>query len=255
MTVARRLGGAPRWLIGYSVICLAALLIAATILHQTTAQVADAMARLPREGSVARQVYGIPYAELINQTGARYRLNPALLAAVVATESEFNPQAQSPRGAYGLMQVMPGTWRELGASPCVSESAPGAPPPCIDDPAANLNAGAAYLRRLLDRFNGNLPYALAAYNAGAGTVEHHEGVPPFRETTQYLRHVALAWAHLQRDGTLTPFWRLVVRSTNVVRYVRAAVLLAAVALIVPLLWLAQRSLLSVTRDARHALHR
>lgn len=256
MTVARRLGGAPRWLVGYLAMCLVALPIAATILNMTTAQVADAVARLPREAAVPRQVHDIPYADLINQTAARHHLNPALVAAVVATESGFNAHARSRRGAYGLMQVMPATWQELAGAPsCGPEVAGLTHPPCMDDPAANLNAGTAYLRRLLDRFKGNLPYALAAYNAGAGMVEHHEGVPPFPETTQYLRHVAVAWVHLQRDGTLTPFWRLVVRSTNVARYARVALLVALAAFVLPLLWLAQRPLFAQIRQVHQGSHR
>jgi hypothetical protein len=110
----------------------------------------------------------------------------------------------------------------------------------MDDPEANLRAGTAYLRRLVDRFNGNLPLALAAYNAGAGTVEHHEGVPPFPETTRYLRQVALAWFHLQRDGTLTPFWRSLLRSDTLEPYARIVLMISAAGLAVPLLWLVQR---------------
>jgi soluble lytic murein transglycosylase-like protein len=256
MTIGRRLGGAPRWLAGYLATCLAALSIAATILYMTTVQVADAVARLPREAAIPRSVHSIPYADLINQTAGRHHLNPALVAAVVATESGFNAHARSPRGAYGLMQVMPATWRELAGAPaCAPEVAGLTDPPCMDDPAANLNAGTAYLRRLLDRFKENLPYALAAYNAGAGTVEHHEGVPPFPETTQYLRHVALAWTHLQRDGTLTPFWRQLIRSTNVARYARVAVMVALVGMALPLLWLAQRPVIAGAREVRQGIHR
>ncbi len=256
MIIGRRLGGAPRWLVGYLAICLTVLLIATTILYMTTVQVADAVARLPREAVIPRPVHGIPYANLINQAAGRHHLNPALVAAVVATESGFNAQARSSRGAYGLMQVMPATWRDLAGAPaCAPEVAGLTNPPCMDDPAANLNAGAAYLRRLLDRFKGSLPYALAAYNAGAGTVEHHEGVPPFPETTQYLSRVALAWTHLQRDGTLTPFWRQMIRSTNVARYARVAVMVTLVGLALPLLWLAQRPLFAEARHARQGIHR
>lgn len=256
MPTGRRRGGAPRWLVGYLATCLAVLLVAATILYMTTVPVADAVARLPREAAVPRLVHAIPYADLINKAGARHGLNPALIAAVVATESEFNPHARSRRGAYGLMQVMPATWRELAGAPvCAPEVARLTSPPCMDDPAANLNAGAAYLRRLLARFKGNVPYALAAYNAGAGTVEHHDGVPPFPETAQYLGRVALAWSHLQRDGTLTPLWRQLIRSSNVARYARLAVMATLVALALPLLWLAQRPFLFGARDMRQSFHR
>jgi soluble lytic murein transglycosylase-like protein len=256
MSIGRRLGGAPRWLVGYLATCLAVLPIVATIFYMTTVPVADAMARLPREAAISRSVHAIPYADLINETAGRHHLNPALIAAVVATESGFNPRARSRRGAYGLMQVMPATWRGLAGAPaCAPEVARLTSPPCMDDPAANLNAGTAYLRRLLDRFKGNLPYALAAYNAGAGMVEHHDGVPPFPETAQYLGRVALAWSHLQRDGTLTPLWRQLIRSSNVARYARVAVMATLVALVLPLLWLAQRPLVIGAREARQSIHR
>lgn len=215
MTTGRRTGGAPRRVRVSLICCAATLLLALTILYLTSAHARGALARLAREGTVVRQVRGIPYADLINRAGAAHRLNPALLAAVVTAESNFNPRARSHRGAYGLMQVMPQTWREFGAGPaCAPETARLTSPPCMDDPAANLDVGAAYLRGLLNRFEGNLVLALAAYNAGAGAVEHHAGVPPFPETTRYLHLVALAWVHLQQDGTLTPFWFNVVRSVS-----------------------------------------
>lgn len=241
MTIGRRLGGAPGWLIGYVVVCLTALLLAGTILYVTTVQVSAAVARLPQDGATSRPVHDIPYAELINEVAASRRLNPALVAAVVAAESGFNPRARSSRGAYGLMQVMPATWRELAGGPgCAPDVALLTDPPCMDDPEANLRAGTAYLRRLVDRFQGDLALALAAYNAGAGTVEHHEGVPPFPETARYLRQVALAWFHLQQDGTLTPLWRSLIRTAPLEPYARIAVVISAIALAVPLLWLTQR---------------
>ncbi len=244
MTIGRRLGGAPRWLIVYVVVCLAALLIAAAVLYVTTVQAPAAVAGLSRDGAIARPVHGVPYADLINQAADAHHLNPALVAAVVATESGFNARARSPRGAYGLMQVMPATWQEQARAPgCAPEVARLTDPPCMDDPRANLEAGTAHLRRLVDRFKGNLPYALAAYNAGAGTVEHHEGVPPFPETTRYLHQVALAWLHLQREGTLSPLWRNLLRSAHLGQYARVAVVISVLALAVPLLWLAQRPLL------------
>ena len=224
MTIVRTLGGAPRWVIACAVVCLAALLLAAAVLYLTTVHVPAAVARLARDGGVARPVHDIPYANLINRVAAAHQMNPALVAAVVAAESGFNPRARSPRGAYGLMQVMPATWRELAAGPgCSPEIARLTAPPCMDDPAANLETGTAYLRRLVDRFNGNLPLALAAYNAGAVMVERHEGVPPFPETGRYLRQVALAWLHLQREGTLTPLWRNLLRSVDLAQQARLAI--------------------------------
>jgi hypothetical protein len=82
----------------------------------------------------------------------------------------------------------------------------------MNDPAANLEVGSRYLRRLVDRFRGNIVLAIAAYNAGVNPVVRNRGVPPYPETTRYLRRVALAWLHLEQDGTLTPFWLAVIRS-------------------------------------------
>jgi hypothetical protein len=253
MPIRRRTGGAPRWLFLYVSVCLAALLLSATALYLTTAQVAVALQRLVIEGSRPRPVHDIPYADLINRAAAGQGLNPALVAAVVSVESGFNAHARSGRGASGLMQVMPATWRELRFPSGCSAAAARGEEACIDDPQANLTAGAAYLRRLIDRFKGNLPYALAAYNAGANSVEQHEGVPPYPETAGYLRQVALAWLHLQRDGTLTPFWRALTRSANVPRYAHRAMQISTAALGLPLLWLLQRLQRPALRFARQAL--
>lgn len=251
MSIGRRLGGAPRWLIVYVCVCVAALLFAATILYLSTVHAAVALRHLVREGATPRPVHDIPYAPLINRIATGHHLNPALVAAVVAAESGFNPQARSPRGAYGLMQVMPATWREGPGTPaCPPNVARLTDPPCMDDPGANLEAGTAYLARLVDRFKGNLPYALAAYNAGAGTVEHHEGVPPFPETTRYVRQVALAWYHLQRDGTLGPFWRQLIRSRDLERYARIGIGSSLVALLT-LLFLAPPMSLGRRRQGIH----
>jgi soluble lytic murein transglycosylase-like protein len=196
-------------------------------------QVGAAVARLAQDGAKARPVRGVPYADLINRVSTAHHLNPALVAAVVSVESNFNARAHSRRGAYGLMQVMPQTWRAFGAPVCAPETAHLTTPLCMDDPADNLDVGTAYLRSLLDRFGGDPLLALAAYNAGAEAVMHHAGVPPFPETTRYLRLVALAWVHLQKDGTLTPFWLGVIRTLHVWEHARVAVLGSVEAFVPP----------------------
>lgn len=106
----------------------------------------------------------------------RHGLDPNLVLAVVGVESGFQPDAVSHKGAQGLMQLMPGTARELGV---------------IDafDPAQNLDGGTRYLRMLVARYGGDLGKALAAYNAGPGAVKRHRGVPPYRETHHYIDRV------------------------------------------------------------------
>lgn len=113
--------------------------------------------------------------ELVSKTAREFALPESLLRAVVQVESNGNPRAVSPKGALGLMQLMPGTAREVGVQDPM-------------DPEQNLRGGAAYLSRQIDRF-GDLPRALAAYNAGPGAVEKHGGVPPYRETRNYIERV------------------------------------------------------------------
>lgn len=121
----------------------------------------------------------LPYRREIAAAAQRHNLDPTLLAAVVAVESGFNPFAVSRVGARGLMQLMPGVWLAYGL---------------LDphQPAANLEAGAAHLRKLLDRFS-RVDWALAAYNAGAAVVEAYGGIPPFRETQKYVHQVLARW--------------------------------------------------------------
>jgi hypothetical protein len=229
-------------MIPYLIVCLAALLLAAAVLYLTAVHVPAAVVRLPHDAGSPRPVHDVPYATLINHAAETHHLNPALVAAVVAAESGFNARARSPRGAHGLMQVLPVTWREFGSGQtCAPEIARLTDPPCMDDPAANLETGTVYLRRLVDQFKGDLPLALAAYNAGAGTVQEHDGIPPFPETTRYLRQVALAWFHLQRDGTLTPVWRRLLSLVGLGSYARSVALVSLSALIAPFLRRAPRA--------------
>lgn len=113
---------------------------------------------------------------LARAAAERYGLDPALVLAVVHVESGGEARAQSPKGAQGLMQLMPKTAAELGVTDRL-------------DPAANLDGGSRYLDALLRKYRGDLRKALAAYNAGPGAVARHGGVPPYRETQEYVRRV------------------------------------------------------------------
>ena len=117
----------------------------------------------------------LAYAAKVHELAARYDLSPALIEAVVWQESRWQADARSPVGARGLAQLMPGTAKDLGVDP--------------DDPMANLEGGARYLRAQLDRFGGDIEKALAAYNAGPGRVEQAGGIPRIRETQSYVAAV------------------------------------------------------------------
>lgn len=115
------------------------------------------------------------FAAAVDQIAELNHLSPALLEALVWQESRWRPEARSPKGAMGLAQLMPGTARDLGVDP--------------RDPFANLAGGARYLRQQLDRFDGDVERALAAYNAGPGRVMRAGGIPRIAETQSYVRSV------------------------------------------------------------------
>jgi len=115
------------------------------------------------------------YIAKVSELSARFDLSPALIEALVWQESRWQAGAVSPAGARGLAQLMPGTARELGVN--------------ADDPFANLEGGARYLRQQINRFDGDLERALAAYNAGAARVIRAGGIPPIRETQTYVSAV------------------------------------------------------------------
>ncbi|MCL4845986.1 MAG: lytic transglycosylase domain-containing protein [Acidobacteria bacterium] len=131
---------------------------------------------------VAAAASTAPFNDLIGPLAEAHRVDARLVHAVVAVESAYRPDAVSPKGAMGLMQLMPATARQYAVRDPY-------------DPRANLEAGIRHLRGLLDRYE--LPLALAAYNAGEGAVARHGGIPPFRETEAYVDRVL----RLARSGS------------------------------------------------------
>jgi hypothetical protein len=117
-----------------------------------------------------------PYAREIREAAERYGVEEALIKAVIRVESGFNSRAVSPKGARGLMQLMPGTASMLGVRNSF-------------DPRENIDGGVRHLRGLIDRFGSDLKLALAAYNAGEQAVVNHGGLPPFRETRDYVTRI------------------------------------------------------------------
>jgi Transglycosylase SLT domain len=128
---------------------------------------------------------------IVRDAAVRHQVDPALVKAVISTESGWNPQAVSRKGAVGLMQLIPGTAQRFGV---------GNP----FDPAQNVEGGTTYLKSLLDRYNGDLDKTLAAYNAGEHAVDANRGVPPYWETQRYVQKVQDAYFRpgSGRDSTL-----------------------------------------------------
>ena len=117
--------------------------------------------------------------ELADAAADKYGLPRKLVRSVMAAESAFQPNAVSPKGAIGPMQLMPATARELGVDP--------------HDPVQNIDGGARYLRDLLEKYDYGLWHALAAYNAGPGAVDKYHGVPPYPETINYVNKIDRAF--------------------------------------------------------------
>lgn len=118
--------------------------------------------------------------KLVREAAERHNVDPALVRAVIETESNWNPSAYSRKGAMGLMQLIPTTAQRYGASN-------------MFNPQQNIDAGVRHLKWLLERYNGNLDLALAAYNAGEGAVDRAHGIPAFRETRNYVQKVQDAY--------------------------------------------------------------
>ncbi len=164
----------PRWISGALAAAPAANPAATPDIVELSADFsvpADAVADAAAQAGVVPALYAAKVQELAR----RFDLSPTLIEALVWQESRWNAAARSPVGARGLAQLMPGTASYLGVNP--------------DDPFANLEGGARYLREQLDRFDGNIEKALAAYNAGPGRVIAANGIPRIRETQTYVSSI------------------------------------------------------------------
>ncbi len=126
--------------------------------------------------------------QLVNTNASQWNVDPALVKAIIANESGFNANATSNVGAQGLMQLMPGTAAGLGVTNAY-------------DPAQNVYGGTRYIKGLLDRFNGDVRKAVAAYNAGPGAVEKYGGTPPYAETQNYVQNVLASYEKYRNPNT------------------------------------------------------
>ena len=199
--------GRSSWLVLVSVFAFAGLLVPSesavadvrfkTLADGTRMIYNEAPAhRSRRQSGTLLRVPQIDIGRMIDRHARQASLDPRLVQAVIQVESGYNARALSNKGAMGLMQLMPGTAKQLRVGNAY-------------DPDENIRGGTTYLRRQLDRFNGDLTLALAAYNAGPGAVERYEGVPPYRETRNYVERVyrlyrgrsAPAASQAERTGT------------------------------------------------------
>lgn len=159
------------------------------VTHFTNIRQADDRYQMVRPADTIRRLRRAPdrrdYDLLIHATALETRVPPALVKAVIAAESDFDPEAVSRKGAQGLMQLMPQTAQGLGVEDAF-------------EPRQNVRGGSAYLREMLDRY-GDLSRAVAAYNAGPAAVDRYGGIPPYPETRAYVDRVLTYYRHYYGD--------------------------------------------------------
>ncbi len=143
--------------------------------HRVKEDLPIANVRVSMDSFAALPAY-LAYDDLIDEAATAHGLDGDLIHAVIQAESAFNPLAVSPVGAQGLMQLMPVLQKELGVDDPF-------------DPRQNIMAGAKYLKKLLDRHDGDIALALASYNAGPSNVTRYKGIPPFKETRNYVKKI------------------------------------------------------------------
>jgi soluble lytic murein transglycosylase-like protein len=178
--------------------------------ESTNRVAASNMLRTSGKPAVSRGVTA--YEDLIRQNAEQHGVSADLVRAVIQAESGFNRYAVSPKGAMGLMQLMPATARDLGVRD-----------PFL--PSENIRGGVAYLAGLWSRFNQDVTHALAAYNAGAARVEQYKGVPPFRETQNYVKKITAATKTAKsapRPIPVTYKWTVLVDGQPTTRYSNVA---------------------------------
>ncbi|HET9490743.1 MAG TPA: lytic transglycosylase domain-containing protein [Methylomirabilota bacterium] len=147
----------------------------------------DEVAQAAKANQSGRAVTTAMIGEHIREIAPRYGVSEVLVASIIAVESEYNPRAVSRKGARGLMQLMPATASSLRVDDPF-------------DPRENIEAGVRHLRRLMDLFDNNLPLVIAAYNAGENAVRRYRGIPPYRETRQYVSRVLRKVRRAQPDS-------------------------------------------------------
>jgi soluble lytic murein transglycosylase-like protein len=191
---------------------LLVLLLLEVAVYGATAVIAGYYHRAVRSdfnaaANVWQEVDKVPYADIINRTARQTGVNARVVAAVVQTESSFQPRALSRAGAAGLMQIIPSTWKQVNQElkVCNGRHSGDCTLDCYFDAELNVRIGSAYLKQLIARYGGDVALALAAYNAGPGSVDRYGGIPPFQETEEYVERVMRNWYTASNKALPLPY--------------------------------------------------